>query len=98
MREEIEVVVNNKVHDVKAILETLSNVYEDKAKKTAISQIEKLMAILKSKKKSIFIEKDKNSLNFKNFQLLNHIAKMEASEKNKPEESPNGNTNEVAAK
>lgn len=39
MREEIEVVVNSKVHDVKAILETLSNVYEDKAKKTAIGQI-----------------------------------------------------------
>jgi hypothetical protein len=39
MKEEIEVVVNHKVHDVKSILETLSNVYEDKAKKTAINQI-----------------------------------------------------------
>ena len=39
MKEEIEVVVNNKVHDVKSVLENLSNVYEDKAKKTAISQI-----------------------------------------------------------
>lgn len=56
------------------------------------------MAILKSKKKSIFIEKDKNSLNFKNFQLLNHIAKMEASEKNRPEESSYANTNEAAIK
>ena len=39
MKEEIEVVVDNKVHDVKTVLETLSNVYEDKAKKTAINQI-----------------------------------------------------------
>lgn len=39
MKEEIEVVVNNKVHDVKTVLETLSNAYEDKAKKTAINQI-----------------------------------------------------------
>jgi hypothetical protein len=51
------------------------------------------MAILKSKNKSIFIEKDKNSLNFKNFQLLNHIARMEASEKSKPEESQPTSTN-----
>lgn len=77
MKEEIEVVVNHKVHDVKTILETLSNVYEDKAKKTAINQIEKLMGILKSKKKSIFIEKDKTALNYRNFQLLSQIAKME---------------------
>lgn len=78
-------VVNNKVHDVKNILETLSNVYEDKAKKTAINQIEKLMAILKSKKKSIFIEKDKTALNYSNFQLLNQIAKMESKAKPKAE-------------
>lgn len=87
MKDEIEVVVNNKVHDVKNILETLSNVYEDKAKKTAINQIEKLMAILKSKKKSIFIEKDKAALNFRNFQLLNQIAKMESKAKEKSEEA-----------
>jgi hypothetical protein len=39
------------------------------------------MAILKSKKKSIFIEKDKDALNFQNFQLLNQIARMDSKEK-----------------
>lgn len=43
------------------------------------------MAILKSKKKSIFIEKDKAAINFKNIQLLDHLAKMEQSNKNKTE-------------
>ena len=52
---------------MKAILENLSHMYEDKSKKSAISQIEKLMGILKSKKKAIFIEKDKNSNSFKRF-------------------------------
>ena len=52
------------------ILESLSNVYEDKAKKNTINQIEKLMAILKSKKKSIYIEKDRNAQDYIRFQFL----------------------------
>jgi hypothetical protein len=67
MKEEIDHVVNFKVQEVKTILATLSNLYEDKAKKSAISQIEKLMAILKCKKKSIYIEKDKAAINLRNF-------------------------------
>lgn len=67
-------IVNQKVIDVKSMLESLSNMYEDKVKKSAITQIEKLMGILKSKKKSIFIEKDKRSQNFKNFHLLQELA------------------------
>ena len=51
------------------------------------------MAILKSKKKSIFIEKDKAAINFKNIQLLDHLAKMEQPTKNKAEtvQSATGN-------
>lgn len=66
--------VNQKVIDVKAILESLSNMYEDKVKKSAITQIEKLMGILKSKKKSIFIEKDRQSPNFKIMHLMKHLS------------------------
>ena len=51
--------------------------YEDKSKKSAISQIEKLMGILKSKKKSIFIEKDVNSQSYKNLQVLHQLANLE---------------------
>lgn len=39
MKEEIDLVVNFKVQEVKTILATLSNLYEDKAKKSAITQI-----------------------------------------------------------
>lgn len=70
--------VNRKVQDVKTILNSLSNVYEDKAKKSAISQIEKLMAILKSKKKSILIEKDKTVHNHNLRMFMNQIAKQAA--------------------
>jgi hypothetical protein len=61
---------------VKLILENLSNMYEDKSKKSAISQIEKLMGILKSKKKSIFIEKDRSSISFQRFQALSKMAQQ----------------------
>lgn len=74
--------VNSKVADVKTILESLSNIYEDKAKKCAINQIEKLMNILKSKRKAIFIEKDKATINFQNIKLLTEIAKMADKDKN----------------
>ena len=67
---------------MKTILESLSNIYEDKAKKCAINQIEKLMTILKSKRKAIFIEKDKATINFQNSKLLTEIAKMAAKDKN----------------
>lgn len=50
--------------------------YEDKSKKSAISQIEKLMGILKSKKKSIFIEKDRSSISFQRFQALSKMAQQ----------------------
>ena len=73
-KEEIDIILNQKVAEVKMVLENLSNMYEDKSKKSAISQIEKLMSILKSKKKSIYIEKDKNSLNFKRFEHLTRMS------------------------
>jgi hypothetical protein len=50
--------------------------YEDKSKKSAITQIEKLMSILKSKKKSIFIEKDRSSSSFQQFQTLAKMAQQ----------------------
>lgn len=78
----MDTVVNSKVADVKTILESLSNIYEDKAKKCAINQIEKLMNILKSKRKAIFIEKDKATINFQNIKLLTEIAKMADKDKN----------------
>ena len=61
IKEDIDLLLNQKVHDVKSILENLSNMYEDKSKKSAINQIEKLMGILKSKQKSIFIEKERTA-------------------------------------
>ena len=48
--------------------------YEDKSKKSAINQIEKLMGILKAKTKSIFIEKDKASSSFKKLEVLTQLA------------------------
>jgi len=50
--------VNLKVADVKKVLESLSQMYEDKLKKNTFTQLERLMNILKSKNKSIYIEKD----------------------------------------
>ena len=50
--------VNKKVAEVKKLLESLSQVYEDKLKKNTFTQIERLMSILKAKNKSIFIEKN----------------------------------------
>ena len=50
--------VNLKVAEVKKILESLSQMYEDKLKKNTFTQLERLMNILKAKNKSIFIEKD----------------------------------------
>lgn len=67
------------------ILESLSNVYEDKAKKNAINQIEKLMNILRSKKKSIYIEKEKNAQNYIRFQFLDQIAETGKNEDKKAE-------------
>jgi hypothetical protein len=82
IKEEVDFILNNKVIEVKIILEHLSNTYEDKSKKSAISQIEKLMDILKSKKKSIFIEKDKSSVSFQKFKTLAMMAQqMEQEEK-----------------
>ena len=86
-KEEIDAVVHQKVRDVKSILESLSNVYEDKAKKNAISQIEKLMGILKSKRKSIFIEKDRNAQDYIHFQFLNQIAQAGKNKDRKTEEA-----------
>ena len=82
IKEEVDFILNNKVIEVKIILEHLSNTYEDKSKKSAISQIEKLMDILKSKKKSNFIEKDKSSVSFQKFKTLAMMAQqMEQEEK-----------------
>lgn len=53
--------VNIKVAEVKKILESLSQMYEDKLKKNTFTQLERLMNILKAKHKSIFIEKDVES-------------------------------------
>lgn len=39
------------------------------------------MTILKSKRKAIFIEKDKAAINFQNVKLLTEIAKMADKEK-----------------
>lgn len=50
--------------------------YEDKSKKSAISQIEKLMSILKSKRKSIYIEKDRSSISFQRVQALSKMAQQ----------------------
>jgi hypothetical protein len=50
--------VTLKVAEVKKILESLSQMYEDKLKKNTFTQLERLMNILKAKNKSIFIEKD----------------------------------------
>jgi hypothetical protein len=50
--------VNLKVVEVKKILESLSQMYEDKLKKNTFTQLERLMNILKAKNKSIFIEKN----------------------------------------
>lgn len=61
--------------------------YEDKAKKNAINQIEKLMGILKSKRKSIFIEKDRNAQDYIHFQFLNQIAQAGKSKELKTEEA-----------
>ena len=49
--------VNRKVVEVKKLLESLSQVYEDKLKKNTFTQIERLMSILKAKNKSIIILK-----------------------------------------
>lgn len=40
------------------------------------------MSILKSKRKAIFIEKDKATINFQNIKLLTEIAKMADKDKN----------------
>lgn len=40
------------------------------------------MNILKSKRKAIFIEKDKATINFQNIKLLTEIAKMADKDKN----------------
>jgi hypothetical protein len=53
--------VNLKVAEVKKILESLSQMYEDKLKKNTFTQLERLMNILKARNKSIFIEKDLES-------------------------------------
>ena len=63
--------------------------YEDKAKKNAINQIEKLMGILKSKRKSIYIEKDRNAQDYIHFQFLNQIAQAG---KNKDRKTEEGNS------
>jgi ribosomal protein S17E len=47
--------VNLKVAEVKKILESLSQMYEDKLKKNTFTQLERLMSILKARNKSIFI-------------------------------------------
>jgi hypothetical protein len=40
---------------VRLLLDNISQLYEDKVKKSAFNQIEKLMNILKAKNKSIYI-------------------------------------------
>jgi hypothetical protein len=54
--------VNVKVAEVKKLLESLSQVYEDKVKKNTFNQIERLMNIIRSSNKSIFIEKDMKNM------------------------------------
>ena len=57
MKTDIDEVVQKKVTDVNFVLNNLSQVYEDKMKRGALNQIEKLMNIIKASKKSIFINK-----------------------------------------
>jgi hypothetical protein len=50
-------VIEKKIKDVRVLLDNISTLYEEKVKKSAFNQIEKLMNILKAKNKSIYIEK-----------------------------------------
>lgn len=49
--------IEKRIKDVKYLLDNLSQLYEDKTKKSTFNQIERLMGIIKAKNKSIFIEK-----------------------------------------
>lgn len=56
-KQEIDVLVERKITDVKFLLDNMSQLYEDKVKKATFNQIERLMGILKARNKSIYIEK-----------------------------------------
>lgn len=56
-KQEIDILIEKRIKDVKYLLDNLSQLYEDKAKKSTFNQIERLMSIIKAKNKSIFIEK-----------------------------------------
>lgn len=77
---QIDEMVHQKVTDVKTILDSLSNMYEDKVKKTAITQIEKLMGILKATRKAIFIEKARTAPSLRSLRLMQHFAIHEKKE------------------
>jgi len=57
MKDEVNTVIEKKVFEVKLVLENLSQIYEDKVKKSTLSQIEKLMGIIRAKNKNIYITK-----------------------------------------
>lgn len=59
-KDDVNGLVDKKISDVKDLLDSMSQLYEDKVKKATFSQIERLMSILKAKRKSIFIEKYQN--------------------------------------
>lgn len=56
-KQEVDFLIGKKIKDVKFLLNNLSQLYEEKVKKTTFNQIEKLMSIIKARNKSIFIEK-----------------------------------------
>ena len=56
-KSEVNSLIEKRIKEVKFLLDNLSQLYEDKAKKNTFNQIERLMSIIKAKNKSIFIEK-----------------------------------------
>lgn len=54
-KSEVNSLIEKRIKEVKFLLDNLSQLYEDKAKKNTFNQIERLMSIIKAKNKSIFI-------------------------------------------
>ena len=78
---------------MKFLLNNLSQVYEDKVRKTTFNNIERLMDIIKAKNKSIYIEKNYasepervRSYREQNKEVLEEIKKSE-NQKNETEAS-----------